>query len=123
MMDATYEGTQEKMSERQLLDEMITFFVAGYETTANALTWTLYLLAQHPDIAAKMRAEVQAVNDHSLPAYPALQQLTYARQVIANAQALKFVPSSNVSRFSHSTRLVSCSTSDTPSTPGIREMI
>ena len=37
------------MTDRQLRDEAMTLFLAGHETTANLLTWTLYLLSQHPD--------------------------------------------------------------------------
>ena len=43
-----------KMSDIQLRDEVMTIFLAGHETTSNALTWTLYLLSLHPDIEAKL---------------------------------------------------------------------
>ena len=51
----------EKMSDIQLRDEVMTIFLAGHETTSNALTWTLYLLALHPDIEAKLNEELQTV--------------------------------------------------------------
>lgn len=48
------------MPEQQLLDECVTLFVAGHETTAAALTWTWYLLARHPHVLASLQAEVEA---------------------------------------------------------------
>ncbi len=48
------------MDDQQLRDELITLFLAGHETTANALSWTLLLLAEHPHVDAKVRAEVEA---------------------------------------------------------------
>lgn len=49
------------MSDRQVRDEILTLFVAGHETTANALAWGLMLLCQHRDVYAKLRAEVDAL--------------------------------------------------------------
>jgi len=49
LLDARYEDTGEGMDEEQLLDEIVILFIAGHETTGNALTWTLYLLANHPE--------------------------------------------------------------------------
>lgn len=49
------------MDDRQILDECITLFIAGHETTAAMLTWACYLLTQHPDIEEKLRAEIDAV--------------------------------------------------------------
>ena len=60
LLVATDEGG-DGMSDRQLRDEIITMFLAGHETTAIALTSALYLLARHPAIAARARAEVDAV--------------------------------------------------------------
>ena len=53
----TATGRADRMSERQVRDEAMTLFLAGHETTANALTWSLYLLSQHPDVAARLHAE------------------------------------------------------------------
>jgi len=47
LLDARYEDTGEAMNESQLLDEIVILFIAGHETTGNALTWTLYLLANN----------------------------------------------------------------------------
>jgi cytochrome P450 len=53
----TAAGSADRMSERQVRDEAMTLFLAGHETTANALSWSLYLLSQHPDAAARLYAE------------------------------------------------------------------
>jgi cytochrome P450 len=53
------------MSDEQLRDEVMTLFLAGHETTANALAWTIYLLTQHPDIAQRLAAEVCPVGMRS----------------------------------------------------------
>jgi cytochrome P450 len=49
------------MSDDQVRDEVLTIFLAGYETVANALTWTWYLLSQNPDVEAKLHAELDTV--------------------------------------------------------------
>jgi hypothetical protein len=49
------------MTDTQLRDETLTIFLAGYETVANALSWTWYLLSQNPEAADKMYAEVDEV--------------------------------------------------------------
>ncbi len=46
------------MSERELIDEVMTLVVAGHETTASALNWTWYLLALHPQVEARLHAEI-----------------------------------------------------------------
>ncbi|MGN6346179.1 MAG: cytochrome P450 [Candidatus Nitrosocosmicus sp.] len=51
----------ERMSDSQLRDEVMTIFLAGHETTANALTWTFYLLSQNPDIESKLFDEINRV--------------------------------------------------------------
>lgn len=97
MMDATYEDSNEQMNDQQLMDEMITMFSAGHETSANALAWTLHLLAQHPEIVAKMRAEIQTVVGDKLPGFQDIRQLTYIRQVIDEGMRL-YPPVWGVSR-------------------------
>jgi cytochrome P450 len=52
-----------RMSDRQVRDEVLTLFVAGHETTATGLAWTLYLAVRHPEILAAMVREVDAVGD------------------------------------------------------------
>ena len=76
------------MTDRQIRDEVLTLFLAGHETTALTLTWTLYLLAQYPDVEAKLRAEVETVLG-SRPATAADKpNLKYTEQVIQEALRL-----------------------------------
>jgi cytochrome P450 len=58
--DEEHGGT---MSDKQVRDEAVTIFVAGHETTATALAWSFYLLARHPEIAARVQAEADAFGD------------------------------------------------------------
>jgi cytochrome P450 len=55
LLDARYEDTGAPMHEDQIIDEILILLIAGHETTANALSWTLYLLATHPDELEKLR--------------------------------------------------------------------
>src|SRR5260370_33443298 len=55
------EETGEGMNDRQVRDEVMTLLLAGHETTSNALTWTWYLLSQHPDVENRLHAELEQV--------------------------------------------------------------
>lgn len=61
LMEARDDETGETMSDLQLRDEVMTMFLAGYETTANALTWALYLASKHPAQLKIVREEVERV--------------------------------------------------------------
>ena len=67
MMAQDTEGDGGGMSDEQLRDEVMTLFLAGHETTANALTWTWYLLSQNPEVEARMHAEIDSVLQGKLP--------------------------------------------------------
>lgn len=67
-------GSLSLMSDQQLLDECVTFLVAGHETTANLLTWTMLLLANHPEWQEKAREEVLNVCGSTEP--PSFEQLS-----------------------------------------------
>ncbi len=82
LMDARDRATGEAMSDRELLDEIMTLIIAGHETTATALTWTWYLLSQHPDAAARLRQEAAALPEDLPMTVENVQQLAYTRQVI-----------------------------------------
>src|SRR4030095_10068501 len=58
LMSARDPETGEAMNDRQLRDEVMTMFLAGHETTANALTWSWYLLSQHPSSRERLEAEL-----------------------------------------------------------------
>ncbi|GER86375.1 cytochrome P450 [Dictyobacter vulcani] len=85
------------MDDKQARDEALTLFGAGHETTATALTWAWYLLAQNPDVFAKMCHEVDSVLQGRTPAYADLQQLPYTLQVFKEAMRL-YPPAYAVSR-------------------------
>jgi Cytochrome P450 len=57
------------MTDTQLLDELKTLFLAGHETTAIGLSWTFYLVAQHPEIDAQLAEELEAVLGNRAPAF------------------------------------------------------
>lgn len=59
--DNTQYSSKGKMSDKQVRDEVMTIFIAGHETTANALIWTFYLLSQYPDVEKKLHDEIDAV--------------------------------------------------------------
>ncbi|RMH00606.1 MAG: cytochrome P450, partial [Chloroflexi bacterium] len=88
LLAARDEETGIGMSESQLRDEVKTIFAAGHETTSNALTWTWYLLSQHPDVLRRLQAEVDAVLAGRLPNMADLEQLPFTRQVFQESLRL-----------------------------------
>jgi cytochrome P450 len=85
--DAT--GQHTGMSDEQVRDEVLTIFLAGYETVANALTWTWYLLSQNPEVEAKLHAELDTVlGPHRLPTLADYPNLRYTEQVFAESMRL-----------------------------------
>ncbi len=88
LMTAYDEKTGEGMSDRQLRDQIFTLLMAGHETTAKSLTWTLYLLDQHPDIAVRLRAELDAVLNGRVANYEDLPNMPYTWMVIQEAMRI-----------------------------------
>lgn len=83
------EGAGGGMSDEQVRDEVMTIFLAGHETTANALSWTWYLLAQHPEIEARLQTEIAAVCEGGrLPQVEDFERLHYTEMVVAEAMRL-----------------------------------
>jgi cytochrome P450 len=87
------EGDGGGMSDLQVRDEAMTLFLAGHETTANALAWTWYLLAQHPDVAR----EVRRVAGDRLPTAEDYPRLQYLEMVLAESMRL-YPPAWSLSR-------------------------
>lgn len=77
-----------QMTNKQVRDEAMTLFIAGHETTANALAWTLYLLAQHPEVEAKLLDELTQVLGDRAPGMADLPQLAYTEMVIKESMRL-----------------------------------
>ena len=80
----------ERMTDLQARDEAVTLFLAGHETTANTLNWTWWLLAQRPEVEAKLHAELDAVLAGRPPKLEDLRQLPYTDIVIK--EALRLMP-------------------------------
>jgi cytochrome P450 len=76
------------LSDKQVRDEALTLLLAGHETSANALTWTWYLLSQNPDAEAKLHAELDHVLGGRLPTLDDLPQLRYTEGVFAESLRL-----------------------------------
>lgn len=82
LLATRYEDTGAPMSVKQLIDEITILFVAGHETTANALSFTSFLLAKHPDIQQKVFDEVIQVKSETENPIEQIKKLTYTRAVI-----------------------------------------
>lgn len=82
------EETGRGMSDEELRNETITLLLAGHETTANALTWTLYLLARHPEAMERLSDEVESVLGDRVPGAADLAALPYTERVIREAMRL-----------------------------------
>jgi cytochrome P450 len=76
------------MTAKEVRDEVVTIFMAGHETTAQALTWTWYLLALHPAVEVKLHAEIGAVLGDRAPHYDDIAELAYTRMVIQESMRL-----------------------------------
>lgn len=76
------------MTDKQVRDEAVTLFLAGHETTANALNWTWVLLSQHPDVAQKLHAELDTVLAGRAPTLADLPNLPYTEMVIKESMRL-----------------------------------
>lgn len=80
--------TGEPMSEKQLVDNLLTFLAAGHETTAKALTWTLYLISRAPQWQERMLAEIEAVAGKGPITADHLERLPVTRAVLKEAMRL-----------------------------------
>jgi cytochrome P450 len=76
------------LSDREVRDEAMTILLAGHETTANALTWTFYLLSQNPSVVATLRDELERVLGPRQPSPTDYPKLVYARRVVAESMRL-----------------------------------
>ncbi|HEX2062266.1 MAG TPA: cytochrome P450 [Thermoanaerobaculia bacterium] len=76
------------MSDAQVRDEAITLFLAGHETTAIALSWTMYLVSQHPEVEAKLHAELDAVLQDRPPSAGDAKRLEYTERVVVESMRI-----------------------------------
>ncbi|HFE45653.1 MAG TPA: cytochrome P450 [Nannocystis exedens] len=88
LMAAVDQESGESMNDEQLRDEVLTMFVAGHETTANALSWALYLLSLHPVVMRQLSAELSTVLGGRPPTIADLPALEFTERVILETMRL-----------------------------------
>ena len=88
LMEATDPATGRGMEERALLDEILTLVVAGHETTASALNWTWWLLAQHPQAERRLQEEQDRVGDPGDLTHAELGRMPWTLAVLKEAMRL-----------------------------------
>ena len=89
LMDARDEDTGEAMSDTQLRDEVMTLLLAGHETTASALAWTVALLSENPEARARLEAEAREVCGARAPGLDDIPRLAYTRRVVDESMRLR----------------------------------
>lgn len=77
------------LSDDEVRDEALTLFLAGHETTSNALTWTWWLLSQHPEAETRLHAELDGVLAGRRPAVDDLERLPYTAMVLEESMRLR----------------------------------
>lgn len=82
------DSESEGFSDQQIRDEAITLFIAGQETTANSLSWSLYLISRHPGIDVRLHEEISSVLSGRLPSMDDYNKLQYTRMVFTEAMRL-----------------------------------
>jgi len=87
LMETRDQETGEAMSDAQLRDEAMTMFLAGHESTANALTWTFHLLSLHPAIGQRLREEIAALGGRC-PTFDDLPRLALCKAIIQESMRL-----------------------------------
>ena len=88
LMDARDKETGEPMTDKALIDEVMTLVVAGHETTASGLNWTWYLLSQHPEVDARLAAEINAAPEYTAPSLAQMEALPWTNAVVNEALRL-----------------------------------
>jgi len=97
MLIAARDEDGSRMSDRQLRDEVMTFLLAGYETTALALSWMWYLLGENPDAEHKLQLELREVLNGRSPGFDDLPRLRFADAIVKETMRL-YPPAWSVAR-------------------------
>src|SRR5947209_959967 len=97
MLVAARDEEGNRLSVAQIMDHLLTLFVAGHETLANALTWACYLLAQHPPVTSKLLGELDAQLGGKAPTPSDLERLPYLEQVVKEVLRM-YPPAASLSR-------------------------
>ena len=82
LLDVEDADTGERMSDKQISDEVKTLFVAGHETTVNGLTWAVYEICRNAEIYSKLKAEIAEILQGRIPNFLDLPQLKYVTCII-----------------------------------------
>ncbi len=83
------ENNDSPMTDRQIRDELITIFLAGHETIANAMTWTWYLLSQNEEAEREFHAEIEtAISSSGMPGFADLPNLAFTRKILTESMRL-----------------------------------
>lgn len=87
LVHAIDDETKTKLTDDELRDEVLTMMLAGHETSAHSLAWTLGLIAKHPDIQKKLQEEIQSIESHEVNLEKMLS-LTYLQNVLKESMRL-----------------------------------
>ncbi|MEZ4794068.1 MAG: cytochrome P450 [Flavobacteriaceae bacterium] len=88
LLATRYEDTGEAMDMEQLIDEITILFVAGHETTANALSFALFLLAKHPEIQQRLYEEAKEITSKPLEPVQQIKEFVYTKAVIEESMRM-----------------------------------
>jgi enediyne biosynthesis protein E7 len=88
LLNARDKETGEGMTDKEIVDEITTLIIAGHETTASALNWAWYLLGEHPEIEARLHAEIDASDETAVPSLQSMEALPYSNMVIRETMRL-----------------------------------
>ena len=88
LLDATFEDSDDKMSEEQLMDEVVTLFVAGSETSGHSLAWTIYLFSQNPDQLNHAHAEIFKIIKEDYQSLEKYKKIKYLSNAVAESLRL-----------------------------------
>lgn len=89
-IDSHDKETGAAMTDKELLDELMTMIIAGHETSAITLNWVWFFLSQYPDVEKRVYEEVDNASYENIPAFEDLDQLTYVKQVVE--ETLRYYP-------------------------------
>jgi cytochrome P450 len=88
LIASTGKETDRRVADRRMRDELVTLLLAGHETTASTVGWTLHLVSQHPDVHARLRDEAMTVYGDRRPVHSDLPKLRYTNMVLQEAMRL-----------------------------------
>jgi cytochrome P450 len=88
LIDSTAKESDRRVADRRMRDELVTLLLAGHETTASTVGWTLNLVSAHPEVADRLHEEAVAVYGDRRPSYEDLHGLRYTNMVLQEAMRL-----------------------------------